>query len=349
MAAYITASSTKSKSVAILGSTGIQGASVLHYLLKQPTTSFQLHALTQSPIKPHSPALPSLADHRNLTVHQADPTDISTLIPIFQGKQVVYGNTNTQDPRFFSPDSKLTEVDALRNIVDASVAANVELLILSTMPDIGAIGEASPGFKNKVEGMRYAREVAQKTGLRVVFVQVGWYLTNFVEEHDPKVNEEDGVVEFFMTGTYTDLGPIVKAIIDHPEPYLNSEIPIVGELLTMEQIASTYQKITSQPARAINPISTVTSSPSEIPLRGAPMETILESQWMALMAILNAEAYLTREEENTVGRALYQKEMGREMTTWEEWLRETAFDAKKENYGEKIKAMEEKWGGRKFF
>ena len=41
--------------------------------------------------------------------------------------------------------------------------------------------------------------------------------------------------------TYTDLGPIIKALIDNPEPYIGREIPIVAELLTMDEIASTYQ------------------------------------------------------------------------------------------------------------
>lgn len=41
--------------------------------------------------------------------------------------------------------------------------------------------------------------------------------------------------------TYTDLGPIVKALIDNPEPYIGKEIPIVAEILTMDEIASVYQ------------------------------------------------------------------------------------------------------------
>lgn len=89
--------------------------------------------------------------------------------------------------------------------MDAAIDANVGLLILSCLPDCGAELQAnSPDFVNKVAGMRYAKQRAAETGLRVVYVQLGWYFSNFIEDHDPVVCAEDGVVEFFMRGLRKD-------------------------------------------------------------------------------------------------------------------------------------------------
>jgi len=76
--------------------------------------------------------------------------------------------------------------------------------VLSCLPEVGRLGKRSPDFVNKTEGMRYAKERARETGLRVVYVQLGWYVQNFVEDHDAVVNPADGVVEFRMQGLRQD-------------------------------------------------------------------------------------------------------------------------------------------------
>lgn len=78
------------------------------------------------------------------------------------------------------------------------------LLILSCLPVVGELGNRSPDFVNKVAGMKYAKERAKETGLKVVYVQLGWYITNFIDDHDSQVNPTDGVVEFGMQGLKQD-------------------------------------------------------------------------------------------------------------------------------------------------
>ncbi|KAF8430379.1 hypothetical protein EV426DRAFT_526242 [Tirmania nivea] len=246
---------TTPQTIAILGPGGIQGASVLHYLLP---TAFTLRAITTRP--GISSSLPSLPAHPNLSIHHLpSPTSTSHLTQFFTGCTAVFGNTNTLSPIYDRKPGSPTEIDALKAIVDAAVEAKVGLLVLSCLPDVGELGKKSPDFVNKIEGMKYAKERATETGLRVVYVQLGWYMQNFVEDHDALVNPTDGVVEFQMQGlkqdkrvpwisTYTDLGPIIKALIDNPDPYIGKEIPIVAELLTMDEIASIYQSRTSSPS-----------------------------------------------------------------------------------------------------
>lgn len=163
--------------------------------------------------------------------------------------------------------------------------------------------------------------------------------------------------------TYTDLGPIIKALIDNPEPYIDKEIPIVSELLTMDEVASIYQNgiytvldlictrhrdfvlicwcsVTGQTSRAISP------PVPEVPV--SPQADV--GQWAALMHILNEEAYLVAEDVTQLAQELMRKERPQGMTGWERWLKETGFDVNKgkEGYGEEIRRRMARWGGRKF-
>ncbi|KAF8453828.1 hypothetical protein BGX38DRAFT_1268340 [Terfezia claveryi] len=329
------------QTIAILGPTGIQGASVLHYLLRSPSTTFNLRAITTRPDP--SPSLPSLSAHPNLSVHHLpSPTSIPHLTQFFTGCTAVFGNTNTHSPVFDGKPDSPTEIGALKAIVDAAVEAKVGLLVLSCLPDVGELGKRSSDFLNKAEGMRYAKERARETGLRVVYVQLGWYMQNFVEIHDAKVNPVDGVVEFQMQGlrqdkrvpwvsTYTDLGPIIKALLYNPDPYIGKEIPIVAELLTMDEIAN-------RPTLSCN-LPPLPPSPEQ-------------DEWAGLIGLLNKEAYLVGEKVTELCTELIRKErpdVG--MTGWRKWIQGTGFDVKKkeEGYSQEIRKQREKWGGRKFF
>ena len=191
------------KVITILGSTGIQGASVLHYLLQCPESHFHLRAITTRPSP--SSSLAAVSSHPNMTVHVlSDTTSKTGLLEIFSGSHVVFGNTNTHDKRYDGKPGSPTEIQALHAIVDAAIEANVELLILSCLPDTGELGHKSSDFLNKLNGMKYAQQKAKETGLKVVYVQLGWYVTNFIGGHDPVVNEVDGVVEFAMKGLKQD-------------------------------------------------------------------------------------------------------------------------------------------------
>lgn len=49
----------------------------------------------------------------------------------------------------------------------------------------------------------------------------------------------------------TDLGPIVKAILANPDEWLNDEIPIVSEALSLSEVAAAYSKAHAVAARHV--------------------------------------------------------------------------------------------------
>ena len=216
--------------IAILGSTGVQGASVLHHLLTTlPATTTALRAITHSAPSAAVSAIPPISTHPSLSIHQADVLSPPSLIEAFTGAQVVFGNTNSQDPRFAATgDQYATELQAIKNIVDACVEAGMELLILSALNDMGYLSRRCWDFRAKSEGMEYARAVSARErdekgekGLKVVFPQLGWYMNNFVWWHPGVPNAEDGVVEFEIPGADPNVKgrPCVIALCHSPPRY----------------------------------------------------------------------------------------------------------------------------------
>ncbi|EKM49561.1 uncharacterized protein PHACADRAFT_214123 [Phanerochaete carnosa HHB-10118-sp] len=78
---------------------------------------------------------------------------------------------------------------------------------------------------------------------------------------EPIVNPVDGFTEFrwstinertlFPLVDPTDLGPLVRAILEDPSEWANAEVPAVGEVLTIPQVAEVYSEVTGQSARAV--------------------------------------------------------------------------------------------------
>ena len=109
-----------------------------------------------------------------------------------------------------------------------------------------------------------------------------------------------------------DLGPVVKAILANPDRWVGVEIPVVGDVLTIPQVAEAYSEITGQPARAVF-------------VEHVEQEKI--PQWIARHRGYKEAGYfpkyIGREEDIPVlARQLYPG-----IKSFRQWLRETGFDA----------------------
>ncbi|THH28820.1 hypothetical protein EUX98_g5378 [Antrodiella citrinella] len=297
------------RTIAIIGSTGNQGFGVLTSLL---STQHPLRALAANPAK----LSPHHADHPNLTVVQTDISDRDSLSAGLRGVWALFVNTLSD---YTKPEG--TEEALLKSIIDAAVESGVEYLVLSALP----AGMPARAYISKSNAMEYAKEVGKRSNLKSIFVQMGWYMTGFSGYMKPVVNPSDGVVEFRwstiddktyfpLVSALTDLGPVVKAILEDPEPWINVEIPVVGDVLTISQVADAYSRVTGQPARAI--------SVDRIPQEIIP-------QWIArhkgYKEVGYFPKYVGREQE--IPRMA--KVLSPEMKTFQQWLKETGFDATK--------------------
>ena len=140
--------------VAIIGSTGTQGLGVLQSLLPTP---HPIRALTRTSSK---------LDHikaSNLAVVQTDISDSSALKESLKGVWALFVNTMSD---WSLPEG--SEEALLKSIIDVAAESGVEWLILSDLPE----GVPATAFVEKSNAGKYAREVAQKSSLKPISVQV---------------------------------------------------------------------------------------------------------------------------------------------------------------------------------
>lgn len=156
--------SSNNKVVAIIGSTGAQGLSVVQSILP----SFSVRAFTRSPEK-----LQSLASmHSNLSVVQVDPNDRAAIKAALHGVWALFVNTFSDYTQPIGAEEKQG-----KGIVDAAAAAGVEWLVYSSLPE----NMPFRAFVEKTNVVKHAREVATKSNMKNIFVEVRRYGQPLVE------------------------------------------------------------------------------------------------------------------------------------------------------------------------
>lgn len=189
----MTSSPTSSQPVAVIGATGTQGSSVVNAML---STGHPVYALTRSAVQ--------YPIERNLSVIETDITDPGSLRRGLVGAWALFVNTLSD---YSKPEG--TEEQLLKSIVDAAAESHVQYLVLSVLPE----GMPARAYVEKARAMHYAREVAKRSSLKPIFVQViqtiylhlkpianivlqmGWYMSGFSSYMSP-VPASDGVMEF---------------------------------------------------------------------------------------------------------------------------------------------------------
>ncbi|PYH42511.1 NmrA-like family protein [Aspergillus saccharolyticus JOP 1030-1] len=236
------------KTICIVGITGNQGSSVARRFLQDP--NFQVRGLTRNP---NTPAAQSLVT-QGVQLITADLNDPNTIIPAFQGANIIFSVTNYWEP-FFRPEDRqraLTagiscrehayrvELQQGKNIADAAAQTVDSLdengLIVSTLSHAK---QCSRGrfqelyhFDAKAEVFPgYVREMHPRLAEKMSCVQTGYFNSSYrlvPEAYFRKCHTESGAEMFEMTFTtspdaviphlavQSDLGGFVYAVSKMP-------------------------------------------------------------------------------------------------------------------------------------
>lgn len=189
----------------------------------------------------------------SLAVIDTDITDPASVRTGLVGVWALFINTLSD---YSQPEG--TEERLLKSLIDAAAQSGVEYLVMSTLPE----GMPARAYIEKSRAMAYARKVAKKTQLKPIFVHMGWYMSGFTNHMNPVLNPIDNVMEFRwstidentffpLVSAATDLGPVVRSILEHPDDWVGIEVPVVGDVLTAPQIAEVYSKVKGKAARAV--------------------------------------------------------------------------------------------------
>ena len=114
------------KVIAVVGSTGAQGGSLVEAILSDPNGGFAARAITRDPTKDKARAIAAKGGE----LVQADLDDVESLKRAFAGAYGVYAMTN-----FWEHFSGEKEKAQAKNVADAARAAGVSHVIWSTLED----------------------------------------------------------------------------------------------------------------------------------------------------------------------------------------------------------------------
>jgi uncharacterized protein YbjT (DUF2867 family) len=143
-----------------------------------------------------------------------------------------------------------------KELADAAVAAGVGHVVFSGLENVEArTGGAkwAPHFTDKAKVADYIRGLP----IRSSFVYLAFFYTNFLEYYVPR-RGKDGItfaiylpphIPMPFCDPLTAAGPAVREIFDHPTQYAGQTLPVIGEVLSAQDMVDTFVRVTGQPAR----------------------------------------------------------------------------------------------------
>lgn len=240
-----------SQVLAVFGSTGRQGSSVVDYVLKHPDLSqkYRIRAITRDT---NSAAAERLKEKKVEVVH-GDVLDRVSLETALAGVHTVFAMTTPS----FGPNGLEIELNSGKTIADVAVEKGVEYFIFSTLPSItemsgGKYTKVTP-FDAKAQIEKYIRGLPIKSA----FYEPGFFMENF--ESQPFLNPQkasDGtwviarpnspktLVPFI--DAIGDSGKFIGAILSKPDKFEGATFCAAAALYDWEEIATIMSKATGQ-------------------------------------------------------------------------------------------------------
>jgi uncharacterized protein YbjT (DUF2867 family) len=236
------------KIIAVVGSTGAQGGSLVDAILSDPNGGFAARAITRDPTKDKARAIAAKGGE----VVQADLDDVESLKKAFAGAYGVYAVTN-----FWEHFSGEKEKAQAKNVADAAKAAGVSHVIWSTLEDTRNLMNADdkrmpmlqekyrvPHFDAKAEANAYFE------GLPTTFLVASFYWDNLYSFGLAPKKGADGKYEWtFPMGdsklagiASEDIGKSAYGIFKAGQQYVGKTIGIVSENLTLTQMGEKISK-----------------------------------------------------------------------------------------------------------
>ncbi|KAL3473954.1 NmrA family transcriptional regulator [Aspergillus californicus] len=262
-----------SKLLVVFGATGAQGGALINHVLNDPDLAQQYH-LRGISRNMSQPAALELAS-KGVELIQADLSDPSSLSAAVQGAYAVFSVTNFWDSR-----SATVEVSQGKAVADAAFAANVTVMIFSSLPAVMKMtkGEITDmhHFDSKAEVEEYIRSLRFPVS---VFYFAGWYMQNVWHPMSPKLEyHPDGSVVFPLPWSgevqipwidITDTGKYLAPALRDPQRFNGQRITAASGYYSCQEIVDTWGKVSGRTVRL--PSSDAENRPSAIPAQNSYM------------------------------------------------------------------------------
>lgn len=216
-------------------------------------------------------------------------------------------------------------------LADAAVAAGVEHLVFSSLEHVDAITKGAkfaPHFTDKARVEAYIRTLP----IRSSFIQMAFFYTNLIEFYTPYQKDDTLVFPIYLPKDFrapfvdplTATGPAVLEVLSHPEEYAGQTLPVIGDILSPQEMVETFTKVTGRKA-AYSPAYTRENFLGHFPEYATNKLLVDEIIGMAEYAV--EYGYFTKNRDLEWSRRI-----NPDALSWEEFLRATGWQGDKVSF-----------------
>ncbi|KAL4860977.1 hypothetical protein BDV12DRAFT_191380 [Aspergillus spectabilis] len=238
-----------SKLLVVFGATGAQGGALINHVLQDANLSqqYRLRGITRHATKPAAVDLAS----KGIEIVEADLSISSSLAAAVEGAYAVFAVTDFWDSK--DPNIEIAQGKA---IADAALAANVTVMIFSSLPSISKMSNNEfnlPHFDSKAEVEEYIRELGFPVSL---FFLAGWYMQNIWRSMAPQLQfEPDGTIIYPLPWPsdiklpwidITDTGKYLAPALSDPEKYNGARLTAASAYYSGQEIVGTWSKVSGR-------------------------------------------------------------------------------------------------------
>jgi len=142
-----------------------------------------------------------------------------------------------------------------KELADAALEAKAEYLIFSSLENVDRITSGkkfAPHFTDKANIETYIRTLPIKSS----FIYMAFFYTNFLEFYTPIIQDDVLVFPIYLPKDFrapfvdplTATGPAVLEIFSNADKYAGSSLPVIGDILSPQEIVDTFIKVTGKKA-----------------------------------------------------------------------------------------------------
>jgi nucleoside-diphosphate-sugar epimerase len=226
------------KIIAVFGSTGAQGGSVLRALLANG--SYHVKALTRNA---KSDKAKKLATLKNCSIAEADLDSVKSLDAALKG---CYGSFLVTDS--WSATTK-DEIKQGKNAIDSAIRNGISHLVYSGLEHVKPIlNKPCDHFDFKATIQDYGLKEAKNGKINFTSVMLPAYYENFGSFYNHKLKPNEYLVNVPMGGkpifgmSVADLGECVVSVLQNPNEYKSKVIGLSSDNLTIGECVAIMNK-----------------------------------------------------------------------------------------------------------
>ena len=231
--------------ITIVGVLGKQGLSTARTLLQ--SGQYRVRGITRRIDSPE--ALRFIEQGAELVSLPLDLGYKKDFVEAFRGSVGIFLMT----PGIAPPQTH--EMELGKQLADAAVEAGVQHIVFSSLENVDKITEGkkfAPHFTDKAKIEEYIRTLPVTSS----FIYMALFYTNLIEFYPPHIDGDTLVFPIYLPKDFrapfvdplTATGPAVLEIFSNPSQYASKSLPVIGDIISPQEMVDTFTKVTGKKA-----------------------------------------------------------------------------------------------------